>query len=237
MQQHRVVHVKIGNHTTHPAADAFPLMDEEALQGLADDIECNGQLRKIKLYDGKILDGRNRYLACLKAGVEPQFEEYTGGTEPDDLARYVCSENLARRDLTPQARALCARRLVALIRVRKARDKYQRPLPGVAEVDHAADVVLGDGTPELVAAVEAGDVPMDLAAEVAKHEPDEQRAMLEKLKTKLAVHVRADKRMSVVVELTQADVAALNALCVVGDGSKHGIVKAGAMLVRKIGGL
>lgn len=240
--------MKIGTHDTHPAADAFPLMDDESLRALADDIKVNGMRRPIVLLEetegdgstGRILDGRNRYLA-VKTYLDDsylRFKNYDGPREPDDLARYVCSENLARRDLTPQARALCARRLVALIRVRKARDKFQRALPGVAEVDHAADTVLGDGTPELVAAVEAGDVPMDLAAEVAKHEPDKQRAMLEKLhKTKPAVQVRADKHMSVAIELTPADLAALNALCSVGDASKHGIVRAAAMLVRKMGGL
>jgi ParB family chromosome partitioning protein len=33
-------------------------------------------------YQGKILDGRNRLLACERAGVEPRFEDFEG----DDAA-------------------------------------------------------------------------------------------------------------------------------------------------------
>jgi ParB-like chromosome segregation protein Spo0J len=234
--------MRIGQHETHPAADAFPLMDDTALQNLADDIRCNGLRRPIVLLavtptDARVLDGRNRYLACELAEVEPRFRYYDGPQDPDDLARYVCSENLARRDLTPAARALCARRLIALIRVRKARDKYQRALPGVAEADPAADIVLDDGTPELVAAVEAGDVPLDLAAEIAKHEPDKQRGMLEKLKAEPAIRPRLDRLMSITMELTPADVAAIKAGLVVLEQSKHGVVRAAAGLVRKMAGL
>ena len=106
--------MKIGQHDSHPVADAFPLMAPAALAGLTEDIRASGLLRPIVLLGGKILDGRNRYLACLAAKVEPVFVEWTGGTEPEDLARYVVSENLARRDLDPSQRALCARRLVNL---------------------------------------------------------------------------------------------------------------------------
>ena len=37
-----------------------------------------GQLCAILLYDGKILDGRRRYLACRELGIEPFFQEYVG---------------------------------------------------------------------------------------------------------------------------------------------------------------
>jgi hypothetical protein len=58
----------------HPVAAIFPLMPEDELAALAEDIKVNGLRLKIALYQGKILDGRNRYLACLRSGVKPLFQ-------------------------------------------------------------------------------------------------------------------------------------------------------------------
>jgi ParB-like chromosome segregation protein Spo0J len=88
----------------HPIADLFPLMTEEELEVLAADIKANGLGISIVLYQGKVLDGRNRYLACLKADVEPTFAEYTGN---DPLAHSL-SLNLQRRHLTTAQRAAVA---------------------------------------------------------------------------------------------------------------------------------
>ena len=84
----------------HPAANAFPMMDDERLGDLIDDIEANGQKVPIVVCDGMVLDGRNRYKACLALGVEPRVEEYDGN--PWD---YVWSLNGARRDIDAIQRA------------------------------------------------------------------------------------------------------------------------------------
>jgi len=44
-----------------------------------------------------ILDGGNRYRACIQAGVEPTFREFDG----DSLVAFVLSANMYRRHLAP----------------------------------------------------------------------------------------------------------------------------------------
>ena len=231
--------MKIGAHDSHPAADVFPLMAPAALAGLVEDIRASGLLRPIVLLGGKILDGRNRYLACLAAKVEPVFTEWTGGTEPEDLARYVCSENLARRDLDMGQRALCARRLVNLAKQQRVRRKVQAVLPHVSDTDAAMATALEqDGTPELIAAVDAGEVTLAIAAAASQLEPDEQRKVVAAMTAPEVEPVRAvkreDKLVSLAVDLTPVDLAALRALCLQADHSVHGDVKAGAAVVRRI---
>lgn len=81
----------------HELADLFPLMEKEELEELAQDIKKNGLLEEIILYDKKILDGRNRYLACQIAKVEPRFRIFSNKIDPLD---YIISMNLERRHLT-----------------------------------------------------------------------------------------------------------------------------------------
>lgn len=231
--------MKIGAHDSHPAADVFPLMRPDALQGLTDDIRASGLLRPIVLLAGKILDGRNRYLACLAAKVEPVFVEWTGGTEPEDLARYVCSENLARRDLDMGQRALCARRLVNLAKQQRVRRRVQAFLPHVSETDAAmADALERDGTAELIAAVDAGEVTLAIAAAASRMEPDEQRKVVAALTAPEVEPERATRRedrlVSLAVDLTPVDLAALTALVRQAEHSVHGDVRAGAAVVRKL---
>lgn len=53
-------------------------MNERQLARLEDSIREVGLLQPILLCEGRILDGKNRMRACLAAGVEPEFTEYTG---------------------------------------------------------------------------------------------------------------------------------------------------------------
>lgn len=84
----------------HPAAELFPMMSAEELQGLADDIREHGQREPVILYHGAVLDGRNRLLACELAGVEPRFVTVES-EEVGDPIDFVLSLNRHRRHLTP----------------------------------------------------------------------------------------------------------------------------------------
>lgn len=73
---------------------------EELVDEIADDISRNGyrEDKPIILFQGKILDGRHRYEAARKAGVDAQFQDFIGTTE--QAIKYVTSENVKRRMLT-----------------------------------------------------------------------------------------------------------------------------------------
>jgi hypothetical protein len=60
----------------HPLADLFPLLEGQEFDDLVKDIKQNGLREKIDLYEGKIADGRNRYRALLKNGIDPEAEPF-----------------------------------------------------------------------------------------------------------------------------------------------------------------
>jgi hypothetical protein len=96
----------------HPLADLFPLMEGAEFDALVADIKKNGLHYPIFLYEGKILDGRNRYRACLEAGFEPATRN--GDSWIGDPAGFVISRNIHRRHLTAeQKRELVAKLLKA----------------------------------------------------------------------------------------------------------------------------
>jgi ParB-like nuclease domain len=84
---------------------APPLAHEE-LVALADDLKRNGQRQPVIIFEGRILDGRNRYEASKLAGLKSlrveQFDPAKAGCSP---ASFVISQNLMRRHLSVGQRA------------------------------------------------------------------------------------------------------------------------------------
>jgi hypothetical protein len=97
----------------HPLADMFPLLEGQDFIDLVEDIRKNGLRQEIDIYQGKIIDGRNRARACIEAGVEPKYHERRFNTEPG-IAAFVISQNIHRRHLAAeQTRDLIAKLLIA----------------------------------------------------------------------------------------------------------------------------
>ena len=94
------------NYEIHPFALKFPQLDDDGIDKLSKDIKKHGLRLNIVLYEDKILDGRNRYLACKKAGVEPRFDTFEE-SDGSPLS-YVWSMNDHRRHLTQSQRAAIA---------------------------------------------------------------------------------------------------------------------------------
>jgi N6-adenosine-specific RNA methylase IME4 len=170
---------------THPAAALFPLLEGPAFDALAADIQAHGLRVPITIHpDGSVLDGRNRLRACEAVGVTVTSETWTGelGSETD----YVISLNLARRHLDESQRAMVGARLATLAHGANQHTQIcgstQPEAAGrlnvsLRSVQHAR-VVLDSGTPELIAAVDQGTLPVSESSTLAKLPVDAQAAVL-----------------------------------------------------------
>jgi ParB-like chromosome segregation protein Spo0J len=135
----------------HPAADVFPLLQGAEFDALVDSIKAKGLLNPIVLHpDGSIIDGRNRYRACLKAGVEPRFVTWDG---KGSLTEYVVALNVDRRHLDARARALLGKQLEPLYAAEaKARQReHGKTAPGRKSVEQKVSQVRAPQARELAA--------------------------------------------------------------------------------------
>jgi N6-adenosine-specific RNA methylase IME4 len=167
----------------HPFAGIFPLMEGAEFEELVADIRAHGVREPVWLYEGKILDGRNRHRAALVASVPCPTRTYEG----DDPLAFVISANLHRRHLTESQRAMVAAKLATL---KLGANQHSKGLPigrasellNVGERSAArARGVQQQGDPDLVRAVETGRVKVSVAADIAALPKEEQRALLAKM--------------------------------------------------------
>jgi hypothetical protein len=191
----------------HPIAAIFPEMSGAQFAELVADIQQNGLREPVLLHpDGSIIDGRNRYRACLEAGIEPTFRTWD---EQGSLITLVLSLNLHRRHLDEGQRAMVGAKVKPLF-TEEARQRQATSGPGIhggkplsanlrgavvpgKAADKAASVVnvsprlvematkvINSGTPELVTAIDRGAVSVSAAADLLELPAKEQRAVLDK---------------------------------------------------------
>lgn len=95
----------------HELVSLFDPMTGADFDGLVADIEEHGLRDPIVKFKGEIVDGRNRYNACLKAKVEPFFVEWD---EQGSLVAFILSANLHRRHMNETQRAMLGSRIKEL---------------------------------------------------------------------------------------------------------------------------
>jgi transcriptional regulator with XRE-family HTH domain len=120
----------------------------ETVDDIANDIATNGfrQDRAIATYEDKILDGRHRYEAAIKAGVDPIFAEFQGTKE--EAIAYVTSENVARRHLNSREKEFFyEKRAVALgVNENGANQHRSFDRPSPTQAQHAEAMGVGEAT-------------------------------------------------------------------------------------------
>lgn len=170
----------------HPYALIFPPMSRQDFDSLAEDMRANGLLDPITLYDGQILDGRNRYRACANLSIKPSFVDFVGDNEA--ALAFVISKNLARRHLNEAQRALVAESL-ANMQV-GGKEANSANLHNCSQSDAAkklnvstrsvatARAIKQTAEPEVVQAVQDGKISLNAAAAIAKLPKQDQHKVM-----------------------------------------------------------
>ena len=113
----------------HEISSYLPLLEGEEFDALVEDIKEFGQIELAVLYEGKILDGRNRYRVCKQLGIELQVREWkpseSTGMTP---LQFVISENIMRRHLNEAQRSEIALLLLPE-EEKKAEERHKAILP------------------------------------------------------------------------------------------------------------
>lgn len=166
----------------HPYSEIFPLIEGADFEALVDDIKTHGLREKIWLYEEKVLDGRNRFLACQKAKIRPLYRKFSGTNK--DAASFVWSMNVSRRHLTPSQLAMAVAKRATL--EKGANQHAQICAPSQADAAEDANIsrrsvqharkVIEEGSKALQHAVESGEVSVSRAAAVVDLPKSEQLA-------------------------------------------------------------
>lgn len=177
----------------HEVANLFPLMDGKEYDELCQDIKDNGLLEQIWIHpDGSILDGRNRYRACLQVGIEPSYN-YWQNYDQTEL-EFVLSKNLHRRHLNETQRAIIASKITNTSHGGNRKNQAENFPLEIRQSDAANMLNVSDRTirtvrtvakeaPELLQKMEAGKMSAHQAEKKVKEKKrtQERKEMAEKV--------------------------------------------------------
>lgn len=117
----------------HELANVMPWIEGQEFEHLKNDLKANGLKNKIVLFEGRILDGRNRYKALREIGhvlVSENFEVFHGTYA--EAEAYVISANMMRRQMTNAQKAEVVERMIV-----KYPDKSNRRIAELCHVAHS----------------------------------------------------------------------------------------------------
>jgi hypothetical protein len=167
-----------------PVANIFPMIEGKDFDDLVEDIRQRGLDEPICTYEGKIIDGRNRYLACQIARVMPRFRTWDGkGT----VLAYVLSANLHRRHLTASQRAVIAAEMAVLGRGRRANTQHcafltvndvAKALAVSPRSVNTAHTVMKKSVRKMIEEIKAGYLSLSEAAKISQEPPARQMTIL-----------------------------------------------------------
>lgn len=184
----------------HEAADIFPEMKPDEFEAFKKDIATNGlQTPIVTIPDGRIIDGRHRWRACMETKTAPRYITYRGNPW-----NYVVSANLHRRQLSDQQRAMVAERLAkrgpgerglgraTIEKGAAGAAAFQDRQPTRAEAARLLNVndasierarkVRNRGTDGLAELVEENRISLGTAARISRMDEDTQRKYVDRIR-------------------------------------------------------
>jgi hypothetical protein len=176
----------------------FPDMTEQEFNDLVADIDKNGQRVEIDTWNGQIIEGRHRALACQKLGRKPRYRERRFADEIG-ARDYVVSQNFARRHLTPEHKRILVARFADWSKSDRAiAEQLKTNKNTVARIRKAAEQkkasTVPTGTVEKKRTGKDGKVRKQPAKKVAKVEPRAQaEAAAEKIRATILAEAAAAK--------------------------------------------
>lgn len=118
---------------------------EDTVNKVANRMKLSGfdRNQSVVLYEGKILDGRHRYLAAVKAGIDPIFSEFQGTRE--EAIEYVTMKQVERGHWSNEAKEYYYAKRAEALGVREQGDRSNdRSLP--TQQEHAQSLGVGEAT-------------------------------------------------------------------------------------------
>ena len=177
--------INLNDFPIHPAAELFPMMSETEFQEMKEDIRLHGQSDDILMWNGQLLDGRNRLRACTELGIKPNWIELELSLDP---VVWVLSHNLHRRHLTTAQRAMVADKLATLLHGDVASQKSDASIDASSQTEAAekmhvsrksvqrARKVRKTASKKVIEAVERGEMSLNAALETTKQKSEAEKA-------------------------------------------------------------
>lgn len=162
-----------------------PYISDSYFTKLKEDIQKYGVLNPIKIYNGKIIDGKKRYQVCKELGIEPPIESVTFKDDIEKWNWVITVNGQWRNNMSPSQKAMVAARYeihfqdLAKENQRLGKNglanspihsrKEAAKICGVSEGNvGCAERVLRSGNEKLITAVDKGEIAVYLASKLVK---------------------------------------------------------------------
>lgn len=166
----------------HETANAFPYINGDAYETLKEDIRINGIIEPIYIFEGKIIDGRNRYRIAKDLGLD---EVPTQSYDGDNPINFVQSMNLHRRQLTPSQKAAAAAFLSEFKQGQHSEEEEYETQETIAKKLGISRRMVVEATSlkrkadaDLIERVKCGDISLHNATALARLSADDQRTVV-----------------------------------------------------------